>query len=148
MAYLPLLAASHRLALDNVTFRPTLRVLIECYGMMTAPLAAPFMLALVIVIASRSAGDALQASRPMAQGFEFHEIVAALTLAFIPVAALLIALGGLQYTLGAAAYAFEKPRLWPRVFGYHELFHVAVITASLTFYVIVVHYAVPFHRAG
>jgi hemolysin III len=64
------------------------------------------------------------------------------------VAALLIALGGLQYSLGAAVYAFEKPRLWPRVFGYHELFHVAVITASVTFYVIVITYAVPFHRSG
>jgi hemolysin III len=58
------------------------------------------------------------------------------------------ALGGLQYSLGAAAYAFKRPRLWPRVFGYHELFHLAVISASVTFYVIVVHYAVPFHRAG
>jgi hypothetical protein len=92
LAYLPLLAASHRLALDNVTFQPTLRVLIECYGMMTAPLAAPFMLALVIIIASRSAGGPSHSSMPMAQGFEFHEIVAALTLAFIPVAALLIAI--------------------------------------------------------
>ena len=64
------------------------------------------------------------------------------------VAALLIALGGLQYSLGAAAYAFKKPRLWPRVFGYHEVFHVAVITASITFYVVVLKYAVPFHRAG
>ena len=63
-------------------------------------------------------------------------------------AALLMALGGLQYSLGAAAYAFKKPRLWPRVFGYHELFHVAVITASVTFYVLIARYAVPFHRAG
>jgi hemolysin III len=63
-------------------------------------------------------------------------------------AAVLMALGGLQYSLGAAAYAFRKPRLWPRVFGYHELFHLAVITASLTFYAIVVHYAVPFRRPG
>jgi predicted membrane channel-forming protein YqfA (hemolysin III family) len=34
------------------------------------------------------------------------------------------------------------------VFGYHELFHVAVITASITFYLVVITYAVPFHRAG
>jgi len=71
-----------------------------------------------------------------------------LTAALGWVAAVLMALGGLQYSLGAAAYAFKKPRLWPRVFGYHELFHLAVISASVTFYVIVVHYAVPFHRAG
>jgi hemolysin III len=63
-------------------------------------------------------------------------------------AALLMALGGLQYSLGAAAYAFRRPRLWPRVFGYHEVFHLAVITASVTFYVIVVYYAVPYHRNG
>jgi hemolysin III len=71
-----------------------------------------------------------------------------LTAALGWVAALLIALGGLQYSLGAAAYAFRRPRLWPRVFGYHELFHLAVITATVTFYVVVVQYAVPFHRAG
>ena len=70
-----------------------------------------------------------------------------LTAALGWVAAVLMALGGLQYSLGAAAYAFKRPRLWPRVFGYHELFHLAVITASVTFYVIVVRYAVPFHRA-
>ena len=63
-------------------------------------------------------------------------------------AALLMALGGLQYSLGAAAYAFRRPRLWPRVFGYHEVFHLAVITASITFYVIVVYYAVPYHRSS
>jgi hemolysin III len=74
--------------------------------------------------------------------------IAPLTAALGWAAALLIALGGLQYSLGAAAYAFKKPRLWPRVFGYHEVFHLAVITASVTFYVVVVRYAVPFHRAG
>src|SRR5712692_1502009 len=63
-------------------------------------------------------------------------------------AALLMALGGLQYSLGAAAYAFRRPRLWPRVFGYHEVFHLAVITASITFYVVVVYYAVPYHRSS
>ena len=71
-----------------------------------------------------------------------------LTAALGWMAALLIALGGLQYSLGAAAYAFRRPRLWPRVFGYHELFHLAVITATVTLYVVVVQYAVPFHRAG
>ena len=63
-------------------------------------------------------------------------------------AAVLMALGGLQYSVGAAIYAFKKPNLWPRVFGYHEVFHLAVISASVTFYVIVVQYAVPFHRMG
>ena len=71
-----------------------------------------------------------------------------LTAALGWVAAALMALGGLQYSIGAAAYAFKWPRFWPRVFGYHEFFHLAVITASVTFYVIIVSYAVPFHRAN
>lgn len=64
------------------------------------------------------------------------------------IAAVLMALGGIQYSIGAAFYATKKPKLWPRVFGYHELFHLAVITASITFYAVVFHYAVPFHRAN
>ena len=90
----------------------------------------------------------LLASLYVAMGWVAVIAIVPLTAALGWVAALLIALGGLQYSLGAAAYAFRKPRLWPRVFGYHELFHLAVISASVTFYVIVVRYAVPFHRAG
>ncbi len=71
-----------------------------------------------------------------------------LTAALGWVATALMALGGLQYSIGAAAYAFKWPRLWPRVFGYHEFFHLAVITATVTFYVIVLSYAVPFHRVN
>jgi hemolysin III len=90
----------------------------------------------------------LLAALYLSMGWVAVVAIVPLTAALGWVAALLIALGGLQYSLGAAAYAFRRPRLWPRVFGYHELFHLAVITASVTFYVVVVHYAVPFHRAG
>src|SRR6202022_4732768 len=88
------------------------------------------------------------ASLYLAMGWLAVVAVVPLAAALGWVAALLMALGGLQYSLGAAAYAFRRPRLWPRVFGYHELFHLAVITATVTFYVVVVQYAVPFHRAG
>ncbi len=60
---------------------------------------------------------------------------------------LLMAAGGIQYSLGALVYALRRPRLWPRVFSYHEVFHVAVITASLTFYIVIVLYVVPYPRA-
>ena len=88
------------------------------------------------------------ASLYLAMGWLAVVALVPLTAALGWAAALLMALGGLQYSLGAAAYAFRRPRLWPRVFGYHEVFHLAVITASITFYVIVVYYAVPYHRAG
>jgi len=38
--------------------------------------------------------------------------------------------GGLLYTLGAVVYAFRRPNPWPRVFGYHEVFHACVVAAA------------------
>ena len=35
----------------------------------------------------------------------------------------LILLGGIFYTLGAAVFAYQKPDPWPRIFGFHEVFH-------------------------
>jgi hemolysin III len=39
-------------------------------------------------------------------------------------------LGGLLYTAGAVVYARRRPDPWPRVFGYHEIFHALVIAAA------------------
>jgi hemolysin III len=41
-----------------------------------------------------------------------------------------LALGGILYTAGAIVYARRRPDPVPRVFGYHELFHVLVIAAA------------------
>lgn len=90
----------------------------------------------------------LLASLYLAMGWVAVVALVPLTAALGWLAAALIALGGLQYSLGAAVYAFKRPNPWPRVFGYHELFHLAVVMASVTFYVIVVRYAVPYHRLG
>ncbi len=38
--------------------------------------------------------------------------------------------GGLLYTLGAVVYALRRPDPWPRVFGYHEIFHSCVVAAA------------------
>jgi hemolysin III len=42
----------------------------------------------------------------------------------------LLATGGVLYTLGAVVYARRRPDPAPRVFGYHEVFHVLVIAAA------------------
>ena len=42
----------------------------------------------------------------------------------------LLALGGLLYTIGAVIYATHRPDPFPRVFGYHEVFHAFVIVAA------------------
>jgi hemolysin III len=59
---------------------------------------------------------------------------------------LLMALGGVLYTAGALAYAFKKPNPWPRIFGYHELFHLGTIAANAVFFAFMVAYVVPFVR--
>jgi hemolysin III len=35
--------------------------------------------------------------------------------------------GGILYSIGAFIYLLKKPRLFPRVFGFHELFHFFVL---------------------
>jgi hemolysin III len=42
----------------------------------------------------------------------------------------LLAAGGAAYTVGAAVYATGRPDPFPRVFGYHEVFHALVIAAA------------------
>ena len=44
---------------------------------------------------------------------------------------LLVAGGGVLYTIGAVVHAARRPDPWPQVFGYHELFHAFVIAAAL-----------------
>jgi hemolysin III len=41
----------------------------------------------------------------------------------------LVAAGGVSYTVGALVYARRRPDPFPSVFGYHEVFHALVIAA-------------------
>jgi hemolysin III len=47
----------------------------------------------------------------------------------------LIASGGLLYTIGAVIFALGRPNPWPRTFGFHEIFHVFVILAAVAHFV-------------
>jgi hemolysin III len=64
------------------------------------------------------------------------ELVAWFTLA--PLALLL--LGGIMYTLGGVVYAARRPNPFPRVFGYHEVFHALVIAGSALHFLLVAVY--------
>jgi hemolysin III len=55
----------------------------------------------------------------------------------------LIVIGGVLYTVGAVVYAMKRPDPSPRVFGYHEIFHLLVIVAAATHYAAIVAYALP-----
>jgi hemolysin III len=51
--------------------------------------------------------------------------------------ALLIAAGGILYSFGAVVYARKRPDPWPKVFGYHELFHAFTVAAAAIHFVAV-----------
>jgi hemolysin III len=53
----------------------------------------------------------------------------------------LLATGGVLYTVGAVVYARRRPDPSPRVFGYHEVFHVLVIAAAAVHFAAVALYA-------
>ncbi|HEY2630847.1 MAG TPA: hemolysin III family protein [Solirubrobacteraceae bacterium] len=54
-----------------------------------------------------------------------------------------LALGGLLYVLGAVVYASERPNPWPKVFGYHEIFHALVIAAAALQYAVIAFAVIP-----
>ena len=58
-------------------------------------------------------------------------------------AVVLIALGGLCYTAGAVIFMSKRPRLFPKTFSYHELFHVLVIAGTAFHFLAVLWYAIP-----
>ncbi len=56
-------------------------------------------------------------------------------------AGLLVATGGLLYTVGAVVYATGRPDPSPTYFGYHEIFHVFVIGAAATHFAAIAFFA-------
>lgn len=59
----------------------------------------------------------------------------------------LLLLGGILYTIGAVIYARRWPNPFPRVFGFHEIFHLFVIAGSVAFAVAVWFWAFPIPHA-
>lgn len=57
-------------------------------------------------------------------------------------AGLLIATGGILYTVGAVVYATGKPNPSPTYFGYHEVFHLFVIGAAALHFAAIAMFAV------
>ena len=55
----------------------------------------------------------------------------------------LFAVGGVLYTLGAVVYASQRPNPWPRIFGFHEIFHALVIAAAVVHFVAMAGWVIP-----
>ncbi|MBN2413187.1 hemolysin III family protein [candidate division KSB1 bacterium] len=51
-------------------------------------------------------------------------------------------LGGLLYTIGGLIYNYKKPDPFPGIFGYHGLFHIFVVFASITHFIVMYFYVI------
>jgi hemolysin III len=58
-----------------------------------------------------------------------------------PLGFILLLLGGVLYTIGAVIYARKWPDPFPRVLGFHEIFHIFVIAGSISFAVVIAVWA-------
>jgi hemolysin III len=54
-----------------------------------------------------------------------------------------LAAGGAVYTAGAVLYILKWPRLWPPVFGFHDMWHLFVIGGAFCHYLVALLYLAP-----
>lgn len=103
---------------------------------------------LAIVWTGAAAGIALTVAWPHAPKPLMAAVYVLLGWVFLPAAAglrqamdgralWLLLVGGLVYTAGAIVYALRRPDPFPRVFGYHEVFHLLVIAGAACHFVVV-----------
>lgn len=56
------------------------------------------------------------------------------------IALALLVLSGVLFSLGGAVYAGRRPNPYPRLFGYHEVFHTMQVAATGVMYLVVAAY--------
>jgi hemolysin III len=88
------------------------------------------VLGIVLSVAWVHAPKALVAAVCVLLGWTGVPLLPALKASLGSGAVVLLAVGGVVYSLGAAVYALRRPDPFPRVFGYHEIFHALVIAAA------------------
>lgn len=94
-------------------------------------------LGIVLTVAWPRAPKRLMAGIYVLLGWVFVPAAAGLRAAMGLQGLLLLGAGGLAYTAGAIVYALRRPDPFPRVFGYHEIFHLLVIAGAACHYVVV-----------
>lgn len=57
-----------------------------------------------------------------------------------------IVTGGVLYAVGGTIYALRRPDPFPRIFGYHEIFHLLVVAAACAYAAVIWFWVVPFVR--
>ncbi len=58
----------------------------------------------------------------------------------------LLILGGVFYSVGMVLLVSKRPRLVPRVFSYHEVFHLLVVSGTAVHFLMILRYVAPITR--
>jgi hemolysin III len=95
-------------------------------------------LGIALALAWPAAPKVLRTVVYVALGWVAVPLVPALWAALGPRGVLLLAAGGALYTVGAVIYATRHPDPFPRVFGYHEVFHALVVVAAALHFAVAV----------
>jgi hemolysin III len=88
------------------------------------------LLGIAMSVAWVRAPKALVAAVCVLLGWAALPLLPALKASLGTSAVVLLATGGVVYSLGAAVYALRRPDPFPKVFGYHEIFHALVIAGA------------------
>jgi len=92
---------------------------------------------MLLVIALPGMPKQLRSALYVLLGWFIFPVLPALRAAVGDWALMLLLAGGLFYTVGAVVYATRRPDPYPRVFGFHEIFHLLVIAAAICHFVVV-----------
>ncbi|MCM3877511.1 MAG: hemolysin III family protein [Thermoanaerobaculia bacterium] len=95
------------------------------------------LLGIALSIAWVRAPRVLVAAVCVLLGWAALPVLPALKAALGTGAVVLLAAGGIVYSLGAVVYAVRRPDPFPGVFGYHEVFHALVIIAAACHFAVV-----------
>jgi hemolysin III len=112
-----------------------------------AALTATWGIALVGIVQKLfwpGVGDWFSVTMQTVQGWLALPFVGVFARELPPAAVVLVVTGGLAYTLGMVLFVTRRPRLWPHVFSYHEVFHVLVVTGSAVHYAAILMYVARF----
>jgi hemolysin III len=88
----------------------------------------------------RAVGDWFSIMMQVVQGWLALPFMGAVARSLPREAFLLVLAGGLLYMVGMVLFVTRRPQLWPRVFSYHEVFHVCVCAASALHYTAILTY--------
>ena len=99
-------------------------------------LAAVWVVAVLGILMKLYRADLHVLSGVMYLGLGWAAVIAAPQFVRVlsPAALILTVVGGLLYSFGALVLALHRPKLFPRTFGYHELWHAATAVAAACHY--------------